>query len=255
MSDLQLRARTVSEIVDASFDLYRRNAARYLAVATLGAIPVLLLQIAFPDTLPSTDPAEVLSGSLARLVKFVATMAISVINTAMIIRLGAWDYLGEEVDAARAVREVLARVPALLGALVLKFVAYFFGLLLLLVGFFYFYARFFAVDAAIVLEDASISKAFGRSSALSEGRKRHVLNTVILIGLVYGIFSIGAGLLTGMTGSTALTLLTQSALSLVATPLFGLVFMLLYYDARIRGEGFDLQRMAAALDTSRPISA
>jgi len=35
MTELQLRARTVSEIVDAAFGLYRRNATRYIAVASL----------------------------------------------------------------------------------------------------------------------------------------------------------------------------------------------------------------------------
>lgn len=255
MSDLQLRARTVSEIVDAAFDLYRRNAARYLAVASLGTIPVLILQIMYPDTITTAEPTEMASMFFGRMFKFAAIMAISAINGAMIIRLGAWDYLGEEPDAGRAVRDVLPRIPSILIATLLRLIAYAFGLLLFLVGALYFYARFFAVDAAIVLEGASVPAAFGRSSTLSDGRKRHILNTLILLGLVYGIFSIGLGIMAGMAGSVAVTLIMQSALSLLATPLFGLVFMLLYYDARIRGEGFDLQRMAAALDTSRPASA
>jgi hypothetical protein len=253
MADLTLRARSVSEIVDAAFDLFRNNAAKYASVAALGVIPILLLQIAFPDAVPAAGLPS-LADSMGKLVKFAATMVINTINTAMLIRLAAWDYLGEDADPARAVREVLPRIPSIVGALILRSLSYVLGFLLLFVGFFYFYSRFFAVDAAIVLEGTGTFDAFGRSSALSVGRKRHVLNTVILVGIVYLIVSLGLGLLIGVTGSAVLALVVQSALSLVATPVFALVIMLLYYDARIRGEGFDLQRMAAALDTSRPAS-
>src|SRR5690349_20032584 len=190
MSDIQLRARSVSEIVDAAFDLYRRNAARYIALAALGVIPTLLVQMTFPQGHAGVE-IEMAANMGMTLLKFAVIMAISTIDGAMLIRLAAYDYLGEGADPARAVREVLPRIPALLGAMILRGIVLGFGTLLLLVGFFYFYARYFAVDAAIVVEGLGTTEAFGRSSVLSEGRKRHILNTVILMGIVYFILSIG----------------------------------------------------------------
>ncbi|HEX7939268.1 MAG TPA: hypothetical protein VF483_09780 [Gemmatimonadaceae bacterium] len=252
MADLQLRARSVSEIVDAAFDLYRRNPARYIALAALGVIPTLFVQLSFPTVSPGTGD---MSTAVTSILKFALMMVISTIDGAMLIRLGAYDYLGEDADVARAVREVLPRIPALVFALFLRAFVYGVGILLLIFGFFYFYARYFAIDAAIVIEGLGPTEAFTRSSALSAGRKRHILNTVLLVGIVYVILSTGVALLAALAGSQVVTQVAQSALSLVAAPVLALVVTILYYDTRIRGEGFDLQRMAAALDTPKPASA
>jgi hypothetical protein len=51
-----------------------------------------------------------------------------------------------------------------------------------------------------------------------------------------------------MVGSEAGRLVLQSLYTVVAYPLIGITQMILYYDTRIRAEGFDVEIMAGALD-------
>jgi len=51
-----------------------------------------------------------------------------------------------------------------------------------------------------------------------------------------------------VTGSNVLTVVAATAYVIVAYPVLGLTYMVLYYDCRIRGEGFDIQQMAASMD-------
>jgi hypothetical protein len=122
------------------------------------------------------------------------------------------------------------------------------GVLCLLVGVLYVIARWFAVESVIVLEGKGPVEAFGRSTELSRGRKRHVLNTLLLVGLIYFILSIGVSAFAVLFRSTVLALVISTVFTIVAFPVIGLTEMLLYYDMRIRGEGFDLEQMAGALD-------
>ena len=50
----------------------------------------------------------------------------------------------------------------------------------------------------------------------------------------------------GLTKSTVLVHRPLHRFQIVAYPVVGLTGMLLYYDCRIRGEGFDIERMAAS---------
>lgn len=248
MTELRLRPRTVTEIVDAAFALYRRNAGQYMAVAALAVAPVILLELLLPG-------AGIVGGELNLLSRFFVT-CVSLVSYSLVagfvIALGSRAYLGEEVDVGAALRDAGPRVPALIAASIMKNILLFIGVLCLIVGAFYVAARFFAVEAVIVLERTRSGEAFTRSSVLSHTRKRHVLNTLLLVGIVYFVLLLGLGGLSAMVGSDVLDIVMSNALMIVVLPIVQLTVMVLYYDARIRGEGFDLEQMTAALDAGAP---
>jgi len=243
MTDLRLRPRTVSELVDAGFALYRRNALQYIVISSLAIAPLLVLQLAEPGALRPT--ATNLSGMF--LVIQLASVLTYALMSAAVVKLGSMIYLGGEPDVAAAVREVLPRVPSLLLAGLLLLPLFALGFLVFIVGALYVTARFFAVSTVVILEGKSATAAFGRSSELSKGRKRHILNTLGLVFLIYLVLSMGVGGLAALTQSTVLQLVISTVYTIVAYPVFALVQMLLYYDTRIRGEGFDLEQMTSAL--------
>ena len=99
-----------------------------------------------------------------------------------------------------------------------------------------------------MLEDADVFEAFSRSSELSDGRKRHILNTLLLVWIIFFILSICVTVVASLTGSTVIAIVLTTGFQIVAYPVLGLTGMVLYYDCRIRGEGFDIERMAASMD-------
>jgi hypothetical protein len=242
MDELRLRTRTVSEIVDASFALYRRDGAQYIAIMAVATLPQLLAQLILRPG-PTPTASTLLIGMISLLISAL-TYAV---GTAAIMKFGSSAYLGEPVDLGGAVAAVVPKLGSILLAGFLKAILYFIGFLVFFVGEFYVAARFFAVGAAIVLEDADAFGAFSRSSELSSGRKRHILNTMLLVWIIYGILSIGLSLMVGVAKSQVLSVVMMTAFTIAAYPVVALTNMVLYYDCRIRGEGFDIERMAASL--------
>ena len=143
-----------------------------------------------------------------------------------------------------------------------------------IIGFFVTYWSFFV--SATLLEEASMRVGFRRSRALISGRRRRVIGTVIAIFLL--AFAIGFILrtvfasllvLSGLEGvgnfretvqwmalwelptqlsefrlSYALMYLTNLAIDTFTMPIWVIGFTRLYFDQRIRKEGFDIEVMA-----------
>lgn len=242
MDELRLRTRTVSELVDAAFALYRRDSGQYMLIMAVATVPQLLASLILRPG-PKPDLGAVLLG----LVSLLISAFTYAIGTAALMKFSSAIYLGEPADLRSTVDSVMPKLGTILAAGFLKTILYFIGFMVFFVGEFYVAARFFAVNAAIVLEDADSFGAFARSSELSSGRKRHILNTMLLVWIIYGLLSIGLGLMIGVAKSPVLTIVMTSAFTIVAYPVVALTNMVLYYDCRIRGEGFDIERMATAL--------
>ncbi len=243
MTEVRLRARTVSEIVDAAFALYRRDASQYTLLMAIAVTPQLITQIVLQTGGSGLGLATIVIGIISGLVS-VFTYAI---GTAAITKFGAAVYLGEEANLEATVRSVIPKVGRILWAGFLKGLLYFLGVLFFFFGWLYVAARWFAVTSTIVLEDSRTAVAFSRSTALSNGRKRHILITLLLVGIIYLALYIGVIITAAIVKNQMLTAILIAAFQIVAYPIVALTDMLLYYDCRIRSEGFDIEQMAASM--------
>lgn len=107
---------------------------------------------------------------------------------------------------------------------------------------------------ALILENIQAGKALSRSWSLTRGSRLRVLGMLFITGLLIAIPFFGIGLLAGifrggeMAAGPSVTFAVLSyGVSLALTPLFYCVLTLLYYDLRVRKEGFDLEMLAATL--------
>ena len=115
--------------------------------------------------------------------------------------------------------------------------------------------RFTMAGPALVLERLGPVQALRRSFALTKGRWWPILGIMFLSGLVTGIPSnIVDGLLNsvlkGLGGNNAAFEFIWAAVAGTASgalfaPLTAAISVFLYFDLRVRKEGFDLQRLAA----------
>jgi hypothetical protein len=217
-----------------------------MLVTALAYAPWLAAQLLLLSAQGNSGAAATASG-LGFALTIGSWVAFSIMS-AVIIRFSSDAYLtGGHPDLGNAFRQVLSRVPAIMGAAILLSILVVIGFLALIVGAFYVLARYFAIFQAIVIEDKGIGDAFSRSSELSKGRKRHILNTLLLVFLIFFVLSIAVQMVAALFGSQVLSTVLQTLFTIVAYPLIGISQMLLYYDARIRAEGFDIEMMAGAL--------
>jgi hypothetical protein len=274
VNEATMRARTTSEIVDAVFVLYRRDAGQLLVLSAIAILPTLLVQLIFP-----TPTAQNLTelGGVVWVMLIVGPLCSYMIGATFLVDAASTSYLGETVDAAQIVRRSSGRMLRVLGAAISLYLLYIVTMAVVvgigtaivltntsngplrvvfiaiaglggMAGGGYFVARFFAITPAIVVERLDIGAALSRSSALARDRKWHVLLTLGLAMLIVLVATLGAGAAAVILPGTALQLVATSIITLVAKPILHLTVTVLYYDARIRGEGFDLDHLAQALD-------
>jgi hypothetical protein len=239
VSDLSLRQRSSTELVDATFQIYRKDPLPFILTGAVVYVPWLLIRLIFGFGLGDqpTDIGETLAMAGGILVVYSIASAITSLLTRDV-------YFNRPADFGAAVRGTLPKVPAVILATALSFVAYVFGLIFLLFPFFYALARLFALRQAIMLEDKSVGGAFSRTSQLSRGIMGHVVLTLMLVAVLTVAVNTGTAMVALMIPSLIAQNVLTTAVTTIVFPLFGITETLLYYDARIRKEGFDVEYLA-----------
>jgi hypothetical protein len=239
MDSIALRPRKATEIVDAAIEVYRRNPVHFMLLTALVHAPWLILQIVLLGNAPPT--ADISTSLLISLGTFVSYFLMD----AVVVQMASDLYLGHPTDAFVAIKRVGWKLATAFVASVLVAILITVGIILLLLPAVYLSAIFFAIIPVIVLERKSLAVAFDRSNDLSKGLKWHILATLGLVFIIRMVVSVGALIIVGIVPGIIMQRVLSTLLSIVVYPIVGITDALLYYDARIRREGFDIEMMAA----------
>src|SRR5437764_6407707 len=126
MSDLRLRARSVTEIVDAAFQLYKRDALEYILVTAIAYAPLVVAQLLLLRGLMLASTQRIAALGTSSIVIGVLAMFAYALMSAVLSRFSSDVYLDRPTGLGMVVREVLPKLPRLIGATLL------FGLVLML---------------------------------------------------------------------------------------------------------------------------
>ena len=264
MSPLTLRPRSATELIDAAVQLLRAHYKELVTVTALFWIPVIIARVVFIPVQPTT-PSELLAPSTLRglgLVWLVSFTFGSVLTAATVVIVSD-SYLGRAVSIGSAVNLALARfwtviAVAILQALILG-LGFTIGVILLFIPGFVFLAWFFSTTNVVMVEGKGVFEAFGRAKYLAGGSISRILGTLILtiliVGLAQGLMGALLALLISPFRSGTPSVIMQTLVGILVYPLVTVVVTLLYYDLRIRKEGFDLEIMAKELGFGSPTAA
>jgi hypothetical protein len=250
-SDLVLRPRSATELIDAAFQLYRRSPTPFIVAMALLYVPWLGLELLL-NLNPQASPDQVAAMAMRSfiIIGFASIVLYGLVGgvTAVLTRAA---YLDEPVDVAAAFRRTFSRFPMLIAAAIIELPLLAIGFILFIIPGVYLALRFFAVAQLVVLDDANPIAALGRSGALSRGHKLHILGTLLLVALLVGVVSGGAAMFFALLPSKVLGTVLTTAVAIVVVPIGGITGTLLYFDTRIRNEGFDVEYLANVA-TDRP---
>lgn len=279
MSATALRPRTTTELVDAAFQLLRRHYAQFVSIAAVFLIPAVVLQA---TAMTAQRPGVPTPGFLLALL-LVAILGL--LGTAGVVVGVSDSYVRDRVDVMYAIRRVLSRFFPILGGTFATMVIMFailmvlvFGLTFALVGsaaigarggasaaavgivvftaaalaMMAAFARIFAVPMVIVLEGTSVGTAFSRSLALTEGSVWRVIGVFVLVFLIFValfglLFALGSIVVTQSPRLESVFSVVNGTISIFVYPIYTVFITLLYYDLRIRRDGFDLEVMTKEL--------
>jgi hypothetical protein len=245
-----LRPLELSNFFDELFFLFRNNFWLFTGIAGFAYIPILTI-ISLIWGLAGMNIGQFVIIILQPLIIGAGTYAISK------------RYLGEPCTVMEAYKAVFRRFFPFLWTIIVANLYIILGTYALIfpgIILFYWYAF---VTQVFVLEGLSYKDARTRSRQITEGQWWRILVVTLLFGLIQGtaqqILSLPiaaapflatrfgetgpmwaiVGLYTGLT--TALAMVMQLIIS-----------VLLYYDLRVRKEGFDLELLAKEIERSSP---
>jgi hypothetical protein len=225
-----------------------------------------------PTVLRSDVDSAFITSAILGVIEF---LVIQPFLTAAIARASTDTYLGHRVTVGPAFRFAVTRIHSILWILILYVLTLVAGFLVLFLlgaavgepAFFAVLALGFLVPGVIVfvrwyfgptvfvVEGRKGTKALARSWRLSRRSFWRIFGTFILTSImaaiVQGILALPAGWAYSVIGTSgwAIYALGASLAVIVTTPFTTLVAVLLYFDMRIRKEGFDLEIMAREMSS------
>ena len=265
-----------TDILDGTFSLYRNHFRLFMSVLAIYGIGLLAMNLVSIFTVVRSIPWHlefVMLGFTG-----CASFAVTILSFGALIFASAQTYLQRDVTAADALRQGFLRFwPYFISSLLWFLVVV--GLSATLIGIpfaLFLGIRWGLCGMPALLEGCAARAALKRSSALVKGTWWRVFGITLALLLLWVMLSfilkstVGFVLiLTGVTESVnlpemlrrmvippsaaevgvlsyAIAAFTDSVATILTIPIVNIGSMLLYFDLRIRKEGYDIEMMASS---------
>jgi len=255
----RFEAMTTGALLDRAFRLYTSNFSLMLGITAAAYVPFYLIMLIIESHLKTNVQVTGVSLStlLFQLVFMVlwASIAFPIAGGAATYAISE-RYLGNDITISAALRLTLSRFWRLSVAQITATIRVMFGLLLLIVPGILWILSYSLVVPAILVENQKAIPSLRRSRDLVKGHRGKVFCILCVISLLQWIAILGVSMISGMifhveSGSGGvLNSATVNLASIFVTPLGIVATILLYYDMRIRKEGFDLEMLSRAVTSS-----
>jgi predicted secreted protein len=253
----ELRPLSVGEIIDVALKIWRRHFATLarivlVVVAPIEILSLLIINSVMPDSSQRLEAGDVVAFSLGALTSLGLGLLAFLLASAATLRAVSIAYLGGQPDWRESLRAAVSRFRSLLWLFVLSGLGLTLALLLV-VPFFWLAVSWSLAFVVLVAEGVGGTAALARSYQLVKDRWWPTLGALALGLLVQtlmrAVIAIPLGIVSFNSEEGSAAALVSSAMgdiisAVVTTSFFSAVLVLIYYDLRVRKEGFDLALMA-----------
>ncbi|GAC1313187.1 MAG: hypothetical protein NVSMB12_04510 [Acidimicrobiales bacterium] len=266
---LPLHPMTVGDILDGIFKLLRANFTTIAVIVGVLVMPLQLVAAFAQRNLIGgqsilrviNDPSTASTARRGNVTTTVVAVGAALVNVLLLPFVGgaiakvvAASYVGQQVGPGEAMRAMSRRAPALFAAWWLWHPIEVVGLVCCVFPGVAWMTMFVMVAPAIVTEQLGPWAGLRRSWRLARRRFWGTMGMALLAGLLGWVLGqvlngvpSAIGLAIGLHWGWLLLALGGALSALIVTPIAAITATLLYFDARIRTEGFDLEVLAAGL--------
>ncbi len=257
-----VRTMRAGEIIDRSLKLVRAHlrdlVAAVFAVVLISQVLLTALALATDDAVTrATSSGIVLSADdkgagtvvLVALASGIVGVLSYAVSQLVCFRILAEGHLGHRVGAGESLRWVGSHLASGIGLAVLLAVLVLLGLALFVLPGVYLIIAFSLAFPVLLVEGRGGMDALSRSRELVSGHWWPTFGRLLLAGLVISIFSGIVGAVLGVIARAfvdadsdagiVISGVVSLLISLVTTPFLAAVILLVYFDLRLRKEGFD----------------
>jgi hypothetical protein len=270
-----LRPLGVGEIIDAALKIYRARFVTMLKAVAVVVIPVQLLNVIVVLSLPTTTTTTSTSNGFtttssssgnggaavaALLVLFVVSIVSTFLASAVCLKVVTDAYLGTVTGWRESLRFGMSKLFSVLWIAFLSVGGVFIGTLLCIAPGIWLYVAWATAIPALLVEGSRGTKALRRSFNLVRGRWWPTFGALIVAGLITSAVTFGLTIFTIpllVSGASYTTTQVASAIAraiavVLTTPFSAAVTALIYFELRVRKEGFDLALMAQRIGVEPP---
>lgn len=259
-----LGPRTLGGILEETFKIYRSNFSRLLAIVAI--VQVTMAILVYVSMSQFTITQEEIGSVTSFIPMGIIILAYSIVAVPLmvgaLIHAVSEQYLRQTIDIGRAYRFAWGRLGALIGAMILvalvilgipitlTFIgeALRVGPIVMVAGFcilIYFLVRWAFIWQAALLEGLSPIAALSRSSALVKKNWWPVLGIMLLLFIITAVISAILGII---------PVLGNTIGGILSTPIVTIGSTLLYYDLRVRKDGYSLESLKGELNIKPGLS-
>lgn len=260
-----LRPLSTSELLDRTFHLYRNNFLVFIGITAIPQLVVFALQLGSVAMVLERQAMVGLTAIVAGLASYVA---IEISHAATIMAVSNL-HLDRPAGIGTSYSLAKSSMLRVIGISIGVGIATGIGFLFLVIPGIYLALAWSLSIPVTVIEGGGLKASTNRSKELTKGSRGRIfvvaILMVVLTFVVSFIFEFASAIPAGLAGlrdpvtRQAFTILVQAVGSFVSTslagPLLTIALTLIYYDQRVRKEGFDLQLMMAALQSSPEAAA
>ena len=251
-----LRPLSTSELLDRTFHLYRNNFVVFVTIAAIPQLAVLALQLLIARLALGNIPGEIGLWSLPVSLLSLVCVGVSEAGTVVAVSNVHLDHPVSVWESFRAIRGSIGRVVWV--SFAISWIIGF-GLILLIIPGIYWALKYALAIPVTVLEGSDLAATRERSGYLTQDRMGRIFviyALLLLLTFVVGTcidmaFRLGTPWHVDVTFTAlryTLAALSNFLSSSLVTPLLTIALTLIYYDERVRKEGFDLQLMMSTLE-------
>jgi hypothetical protein len=271
-----LRPLTFGEVLDTSFNLFKRNFKTVLAISAIVMVPLAIIgalataglaptdfsvlddpNLSFEDAMGAILPLYGAIGS-GLLIQLIGQILVQAATT----RVYSETYQGVALGVGEGMKSGLRRLPAMIALTIVQTIATFIGLIFCLAPGVWLYTIWTVSPAALMAEERGPFGALRRSAELVKGYFWRTLGLVVVANLLVSVISSIITLpiqLAGTVGTLgdpeavlsggylAIQTLVSGLVTVVTMPFVAAVVVAIYYDLRVRKEAYDLDRLIADL--------
>jgi len=266
-----LRPMTLGEVLDRTFRLYKTHFWLFAGIMSFPFLALFVFNVGI-SWFTTTQTAALRAGQIqspgtliaagagGALLVMILTFVLTGIGEAATIFAVSDIYLGRPVSIRGSFSQVRGHVLQVLGTIFLSALAMGAGFILFIIPGIILMCRLAVAVPAAMLEDIWPGTALSRSMDLTKSFAMQMflifLLTFVLVAAVTSLFTIPFVVMAAMRAPQGLPfglVVLQDAASflgqVIAAPVQTIAFSLMYYNLRVRKEGFDIEHLMGSLNT------
>jgi hypothetical protein len=250
--------RRITEILEAAFDLYRRNWQTLMGITAIVVIPVAFVQAFLTHLLTQTITTRTIdvggTGTqvvvrttpgfgrtlIAEVLLALLSVFVWALLTGAITRAVASETAGLTAELSDSYHYAMGRAFPIIWLSILIGLAVGFGFLLLIIPGIFILVKVIVSVPSLVVEDRRGSAAFGRSWALVKGSWWHVAGAIVLAWLITLVVS---AILSAPFSAWPVRAIGSAIAQIVTLPFSTTVGVLVYLDLRARTEALTVETL------------